>query len=418
MKGRKPIMINGIEQLCKFAFNFLNMNTTFIYDTSTIGLEYVLTKIPDPLRAYFSNTIDRLKLNESSSEYNVLFHSNSYRLNYISAKIYDGSSYLGSIVVGPYLLEEPTILMVESVISDNKMAMSLKNIVKQYYLSLPMVSTYTAKIIAEFLSYMISNFNSSGFDNQKIGSLTYDFKTEHSVSSDAVKQNTEQYAKFLEERYRFENDMLHAVELGDKELLESIVRKSTSFISNTPDRVPNDPLRSGKNYSIVLNTLLRKAAEKGGLHYIYLDSISSKYAVQIEKCATLQQLSDLNDAMKTEYCDSVKKLSLKNYSSIVRKAIEFIRMNLNQNLSLNSISEVIHMSPSELSRQFKKETGENITEYINKRRINEATYILENKNISITDAGFMVGYNDVNYFAKVFKKIKGVTPSEYRKSKG
>ena len=121
--------------------------------------------------------------------------------------------------------------------------------------------------------------------------------------------------------------------------------------------------------------------------------------------------------MQVEYCDSVKKLSLKNYSSTVRKAIEFIRINLNHYLSLNSISEALYVSSYELSRQFKKETGETITEYINKRRINEAVFILENESISITDISYMVGFNDVNYFTKVFKKIKGMTPTEYRRNK-
>lgn len=410
-------MINRIEQLCKFAFNFSNMDTTFIDENSNIKLEYGFTKIPKPLSPYFSKVIDNLKLYEPASEYNVLFHSNSYRLNYISSKVYDGINYLGSIIVGPYLLEEPTILMVESIISDNKMAISLKNIVKQYYLSLPMISTYKANITAEFLSYMVSTFHLHCFDTPKIGKLTYDFQTEYSVSPSIIKQNTENAMETLEKRYYMENAMLHAVETGNRGLFESILKENTSLMGNIPDRVPNDPLRSLKNTSITLNTLLRKAAEKGGLHPIYLDSISSKYAVQVEKCTSYQQISDLIITMQIEYCDSVRKFSLKNYSSQIRKAIEYIRINLNQNLSLDSISAALYLNPYELSRQFKKETGETITEYINKTRTNEALYILENEDISITEASYMVGYNDVNYFTKVFKKIKGITPSEYRRSK-
>ena len=407
-------MIDKIEQLCKFAFNFLNLNTAFIDDTSTIELEYVFTKVPDSLRPYFSDIINTMQLYEPSNEYHVLFHSCSYRLNYISAKVFDDISYLGSIVVGPYLLDEPTVLMVQSIISDNRMEITQKNIIKQYYLSLPMVSTYTAKVIAEFLSYMISAFRSHGFDNQNIGSLTYNFKSEYSIPSDIIKQNTDEYTKALQERYRYENDMLHAIEMGNKELFESIASKKSSFLYAL-DRFPNDPLRSGKNYNIVLNTLFRKASEKGGLHLVYLDSISSKYSVQIEKCTSMQQLKNLRDSMAMEYCETVRKFSNKNYSSSVRKTIEYIQINLNRDLSLSTISNALFHSPSDISRRFKKETGESITSYINRSRIKEALFILENKNISITDASYMVGFNDVNYFTKVFKKLKGVTPSEYIK---
>lgn len=410
-------MINGIEQLCKFAFNFLNMDTIFIDEMSNIKIDYGFTRVPDPLKPYFSGLTDKLQLNNFTSEYIVLFHSNSYRLNFISAKVYSDNDYLGSIIVGPYLLEEPTTLMIESVISNNKMASSLKSIVKHYYLTLPILGAYKANTTGEFLAYMVSTFNPQNFENFKIGNLTYDFKTEYSISAETIKENTENAIEDLEKRYSVENSWMHAVELGNIELYENIMRKNNSLMTSIADRIPNDPLRSTKNYVIVLNTLFRKAAEKGGLHPIYLDSISSKYAVQIEQCTYLHQIANLINSMQVEYCDSVKKFSLKNYSSTIRKAIEFIRINLNHYLSLNSISEALYVSSYELSRQFKKETGETITEYINKRRINEAVFILENKSISITDISYMVGFNDVNYFTKVFKKIKGMTPSEYRKNK-
>ena len=57
----------------------------------------------------------------------------------------------------------------------------------------------------------------------------------------------------------------------------------------------------------------------------------------------------------------------------------------------------------------------NITEFINQKRIEEAKLYLKRGNISITDIAFMVGFNDLNYFSKVFKKLTSVTPSQYAK---
>lgn len=408
-------MINGIEHLCKFTFNFSNIDTLFIDRESNIILDYGLTRVPEILKPYFLTSIDKLYFNESCSEYNVLSHVNSYRLNFISAKIRYNKNYLGSIVVGPFLLEEPTILMIEAVMTENKMTISLKNILKQYYLSLPTISIHKANITAEFISYIVTTFNPDSFNIPEMKSIKYDFQTEYSVSSEIIKENTEQAMETLEKIYSIENALLHAVEIGNLEQYKLILSENKSLISKFPDRVPNDPLRSMKSYCITLNTLLRKASEKGGLHPFYINSLTVKYAVQIEKSTTFQQLNDLVNLMQTEYCESVKKFSLKNYSYNIRKAIEFIRFNLNQKLTLESISSSIHLSSHELSRQFKKETGENITEYINKIRITEAVYILENKKVSITDVAVMIGYNDVDYFSKVFKKLKGLTPSEYKK---
>ncbi len=83
--------------------------------------------------------------------------------------------------------------------------------------------------------------------------------------------------------------------------------------------------------------------------------------------------------------------------------------------SFNQIANQIHVNPSHLSRKFKEDTGVNITEFINQKRIEEAKLYLKRGNISITDIAFMVGFNDLNYFSKVFKKLTSVTPSQYAK---
>jgi len=73
----------------------------------------------------------------------------------------------------------------------------------------------------------------------------------------------------------------------------------------------------------------------------------------------------------------------------------------------------IHINPSYLSRKFKTETGMTISEFTNRKRVEEAKLYLQRDNISITDVAFMVGFNDVNYFTKVFKKYTSVTPSQF-----
>jgi len=58
-----------------------------------------------------------------------------------------------------------------------------------------------------------------------------------------------------------------------------------------------------------------------------------------------------------------------------------------------------------------------LTDYINKLRIEEAKYLLDSANASVTEAALSVGYNDPNYFSKVFTRLEHMTPQEYRKRK-
>jgi len=391
------------------------MNTVFIDPLSHVILEYGYNKIPEILNVYFENGSSLLNIHETDSKHDVFFYSSGFKTNFICARVYDGHDYLGSIVVGPYLLEEPTALMLEDLILKNNLSISLRHIIKQYYLGLPLIGTYKAKTIAEFLAYIASDMHSMNLENLKIGNIKYSFQTEYLLNPDIIKENTVLSMASIEKRYSTENELMYAIENGDREKTDKFLKEDLFSFLKVPDRIPSDPLRSRKNLTFVLNTLLRKAAEKGGVHPLYIDSISEKFAIQIEKTSSIQQLLDLQNKMLSDYCDVVKKFSLKNFNYSVRKAIEFIRISLYQDLSLDMISNSINANPFELSRQFKKETGKTIIEYINKQRVNEAIYIMENQNISITSVAGMVGYNDINYFTKVFKKIKGITPSEYRK---
>ena len=119
--------------------------------------------------------------------------------------------------------------------------------------------------------------------------------------------------------------------------------------------------------------------------------------------------------MADEYCDLVNTFATGRYSPIVKKAVDYILLNLGSSLSLNTIANEIHVSPSHLSRKFKEETGMNLTEFINQKRVEEAKLYLQRGYISITDIAFLVGFNDLNYFSKVFKKHTSLTPSQYAK---
>lgn len=407
----------AIEKICKFAFFFSNMDTIFIDPMSQIKIEFGHNQVPDQLQPYIGDINHVLKLDHTTSAHDVLFHSLPFRINYISARVYDNHSFFGHMIIGPYLHEEPTALMIQEVLFENKLSISLKHILTQYYLSLPVISVYKAETIAEFLAYSTENLSTVCSQGSKIGNISYNFQTEYAIPSEIIKQNTELSTTEIETRYEIENELMSAVEKGDKDKAEKLFNEDSSSISKIPDRIPNNPLRSRKNMALTFNTILRKAVQKGGLHPVYIHSISEKYAIQIEKSSSIQQLIDLHNKMIDDYCDTVKRLSLKKFNYTIRKAIEFIRTNLDQDLSLDIISKAIGSSSYELSRKFKKETGQSITDYINKQRINEAVSIMENKNLLVTDIAQMVGFNDVNYFTKIFKKIKGITPSEYRKGK-
>ena len=107
---------------------------------------------------------------------------------------------------------------------------------------------------------------------------------------------------------------------------------------------------------------------------------------------------------------------MKHFSPPVQKAIIYIDSDLTANLSLSAIAEAQNVSASYLSWLFKQETGETLTDHVNKKRVKLATKLLETTNLQIQTIAQYCGILDVQYFSKVFKKYVGKSPKKYRES--
>ena len=215
----------------------------------------------------------------------------------------------------------------------------------------------------------------------------------------------------LEKRYAFENQFMEAVTRGQTYKVE---KYSKSFTTAAFEQRLPDGLRNSKNYMIIMNTLLRKAAEKGGVHPVYLDSISSQYARKIEACNTVSVIGSLMKAMFTDYCVLVNKHSTSRYSKLVRSAIIYIDSDLTADLSLKNMAKLNGVSASYLSTCFKQETGINYADYVNRSRIRQAKHLLKTTRLQIQTVAQHCGFVDIQYFVKVFKKYTGKTPRQYR----
>ncbi len=217
--------------------------------------------------------------------------------------------------------------------------------------------------------------------------------------------------KVLEKRYSDENELVKAVSTGQSH--KAIVLYN-SFLARQMEQRLADPLRNAKNYMIILNTLLRKAAEQASVHPLHIDSISSQYARRIELCVSPNAVDALGRDMIHNYCLLVQNYSLKNYSLLVQKVLTQIDTDLTADLSLNAQAGLLNVNSSYLSTLFKKETGTTLTEYVNKKRIRHAVFLLNTTTMQIQMVAQHCGIPDVNYFTKTFKKYIGKTPKEYR----
>lgn len=101
-------------------------------------------------------------------------------------------------------------------------------------------------------------------------------------------------------------------------------------------------------------------------------------------------------------------------SEVAARILEFIKNNYRKEISMQDAARMLHYSDAYFCKLFKQCFDQNFTTYLTKVRINEAKKLLMNKTASVKDVSMQVGYYDSNYFAKVFRRLTGLLPSEYR----
>ncbi len=317
------------------------------------------------------------------------------------------------LLIGPFVEDFPTSENIVESLEKFSLSVQNKKHLENYYANIPVLKKNSHLYILLEAFYEIL-WMKNGFKYAEINNDIY----EQVILLEKNEAETEEKdillkMQSIEKRYEFETQLMNAVSSGNITKAELIAAKvgEYRFEVRNPDR-----LRNVKNYCIIMNTLLRKAAEKGGVHPIYIDSISSDFALRIEKSNSLSVAKALMGEMFKSYCRLVKKNSTQNYSSPVQKAMVFIDSDLTADLSLKKLASLQNISASYLSALFKKETGVTLTDYVNNKRIKYAMQLLATTKLQIQTAAQYSGIDDVHYFTKLFKKYTGQTPKEYRQS--
>ncbi|OAS13260.1 response regulator [Paenibacillus oryzisoli] len=139
-----------------------------------------------------------------------------------------------------------------------------------------------------------------------------------------------------------------------------------------------------------------------GLH----ESTEIKSPGELEHWA-VKMLNRLREQLNTELTSS-------RHFIVAARVHQFVQDHLSEDVSLQAIADHVYMHPTHLSKVFKRETGENISEYLFRLRMERAVFLLKDSRYKVYEIASMLGYKNPTYFIKVFKEHIGVTPQEFR----
>jgi two-component system response regulator YesN len=325
--------------------------------------------------------------------------------------------YLGSISCGPVLMWEWDEIAIQEFLSRTSDLDINREALLAASREIKVLNGRNVQAAAELL-FIITNY----FAKSSIITLQQRKELSEQQSKLAelifVQKKAEERISYLEDRVRQneypmdkENDLLNKVRMGDRKGAKKILNELLAVIFLHFSG--NMELIKARVLELVI-VISRAAVEGGarldkllGLNYSFICELASIHRFE-DVCFWIVKVLDT-------FLDTVyESRNIKN-SKLLGEAIQYIRENFNENLSLESVSQQIFISPYYLSHLFKEELGITFLEYLTRIRMEEAKKMLLDRTMTILDISNRVGYDDPGYFSKVFKKNMGISPSQYRK---
>ena len=385
--------------------NFIKYNyniNTFIFNSKNLQVQKLVqikNKIFDFTNFYQEN-IYKIKLQENENKIYII--RDNFNLNYLLINFKDEDE---SICSSPFLIDANySYEYLEKILIKNNLNTSYIDLLLEYYSSLNVVDIY--KLINSVLHFLKILYDDKIFLTEDVEKF---IKIDSNFINTAHTENLD--LKLYEHIYEIENNFMDSITNADYDksiYYYSKIDKTRFGINN------KSPIEYFKNVYTILNTLLRKSIEKSGVHPYYINEISRKYSLLILNFSNINSFTNLDIKMIKDYISYVQKYSTNGYSTNVKKILNYINLNIYNKINLMEISKNIGLNYSYASRIFKEEVGLNINSYITNKKINIACEMLKNTDLQVQEISNHIGFNDFNYFIKLFKNSVGMTPLKYK----
>ncbi len=205
-------------------------------------------------------------------------------------------------------------------------------------------------------------------------------------------------------------ELLNAFQVLDEEKVKTILEEIFSAVAPIHDISPQ----------VVKNVLTQVLKQlENSLEYVDTGADESFHSFSLaDKLLKCNGIKDLFDDFRGFVLSTMGDISERQKSKLskpVERAKRYIKDFYHKPLSLSEIAKNVYLSEQYLSELFKRETGKTITDYIREYKIEMAKVFMNDTRYKITDIAEKVGYSDARHFSKIFKKLVGVTPKEYRR---
>lgn len=220
------------------------------------------------------------------------------------------------------------------------------------------------------------------------------------VSNEPLSMNWDKYEEFL---FRIESGMSEQV----KTLLDDLFDYFKNLKHCTLSDVKYYCFQLADNAKLIMSEYLEQ---------VNTTTVSASMQNILNSMFSLVEIKQYYGQFFANITEILKSKSVYASNDIIEKMQIYARRNYYKNLNVEFLSSLFYMNRSYCSHLFKEKTGENFVDFVNQIRIEKAKNLLRNTDKKMYQISKSVGYDNVKYFFRIFKKLEGLTPAQYRKA--
>lgn len=329
------------------------------------------------------------------------------QLNHIVYPLINKQAFLGSILVGPFLMDTPDSILISDI--TKRYHLSTVDALELYEEadSLPVIPPARVNHISMLLFYMFSNLITDSRrelmeNNQKL--------LQQSRINESIQRYKEEDTASSSYPYEKEKELLTRVKLGELGKANAILNDLLGYVLFSQ----GTSLDVVKTRALELCSLLSRTAIEGGASTDSILKLNNHFLKNLQQITSMDTLCHKLQEIVETFTESMFHYTPSKNQDIIKKAILYISEHFNTPLTLEDVASYVHLHPSYFSTLFKQVTGSSYKEYLNMVRVEESKRLLSATDFSILNIAIAVGFEDQSYFSKVFKKYTGQTPKQFR----
>lgn len=328
-------------------------------------------------------------------------------LNHIVFPLINKQNFLGSILVGPFLMDTPDSILLSELSKKYNIPTAETLDLYDEMENIAVIPPTTVNHISRLLYFLFCNLIGDSKEELKNNNKKL---FQQSKINESIQRYKELDVPTTSYPYEKEKELILKAKTGNVQDANAILNELLGYVLFSE----GNSLDTVKNRAVELCSLLSRAAIEGGAPTDNILKLNNHFLKNIQQIDTMETLCYKLQEIVETFSDSMFNYIPTKNNELIKKAMVYISQNFHTNITLENVANYVHLHPSYFSTMFKQSIGSSFKEYINMVRIEESKRLLTNTDFSIIDIAIAIGFEDQSYFSKVFKKYTGMTPKQFR----